>query len=540
MKATAELILQNANIRTLNDAMPRAASMAAGDGRVFALSETNDDFASLQGPGTRILDLGGNTVLPGFVDTHEHLSFFSEEPLHLDFSPRAVSTIEEIRTAVAEKAKSLPPGEWIRGIGYDDTKTADDRPLHRDDLDAAAPDHPVIAIHISHHWAVVNSRALSLGGLTPDSPDPDGGVLGRDASGRLDGRLFEMAMYDFAYESLARVPTVVPPFPREARKQAVLDAARFLNRLGITGVGDALVSPSYITTYHDLAATDDLPLRVNMMVPFNFLEYFEKLGLIGGWGNRRLKCGGIKIIVDGAISARTAALRDGYLHDPDDHGVLLIENPDTLTGIVSRIHDMGYQAYIHANGDIALEMALTAIETAMEKNPRPDPRHRLEHCTMIDDSILARMKKSGVVATPFASYVYQHGEKLERFYGKRVNRMFAHKSFLDAGVAVAGASDHPAGLASPLLGIRTMVTRKTPAGDVLGGNERISVEEAVKMYTTYAAYATFDETDRGTLVPGKAADFVVLGADPWTAAPEEIHEIDVLATAVGGVVVYEI
>lgn len=522
----------------MDAARPEARSLAVFNGRILALSQ-DDELGFTAAAGTPQLDLGGRTIMPGFIDAHEHLSWFAENDLKLDLSPNRVRSLDQLKNLISEQARRAGEGEWIRGIGYDDTKIAEGRRVTRDDLDQAAPRNPVIVVHISGHWAVVNSRALEDGDLDRNAKDPEGGSLGRDPeTGRLNGLLLEMAMFNFAFESLAVTETVVPPFPRDVAIKALKKAAGFLNSAGITGVGDALCSPSYLSAYLELAARGLLTLRVNMIVPHIFLKYFEMGGLYGGWGNEWARSSGIKIILDGAIAGRTAALKNGYEDNPDDHGLLLIEDQSVLDDLVHRIHAMGYQACIHANGDLAIEMALNAIERAQTTSPRPDPRHRIEHCTMIDDGILDRMAELGVIALPFSSYLWQHAEKLRPYYGERADRMFAHNSFLTAGIIPAAASDHPVGLHSALLGVQCMVTRKTPSGEVVGIGERLSLNEAFKVYTTYAAYASGEEKIKGSLTPGRLADMVVLEKDPWKTDPDEIGNIAVAMTIVNGKIVY--
>ena len=351
--------------------------------------------------------------------------------------------------------------------------------------------------------------------------------------------LRERCVFRFAEESMSREPAVVPPFSPEVRKKTLINAARILNTAGITIVTDALVSPSYVTTYLETTGEQSLPLRVNLLISCFFLEDLEKLGLAGRWGNEFVRSTGVKIILDGAIAGRTAALRSGYADDPENHGVLVIEEQDALDKLVDRIHRFGYQACVHANGDRAIDMALDAIERSQKAFPRQDPRHRIEHCTIVNEGMLKRMRRLGVMAIPFGSYVWQHGEKLIRCYGpERVKMMFAHRSFLEKGIKVAGSSDHPCGLHEPLLGIQTMVTRRTSSGEVLGPNQKIPVEEAVKMYTAYAAYASFEEHIKGVLKPGRLADMVVLAEDPWEVDPNRLGEIGVDMTILGGRVVY--
>ncbi len=535
----ADLVIRNARIRTMDPERPEARSIAIFNGKILALSQ-DDDLGFTAGPDTDELDLAGKTVLPGFIDAHEHLSWFAESDLKLDLSANRVNSLTQIQDLISEQTRLSKEGEWIRGFGYDDTKIVEGRCLTRNDLDWVAPNTPVIVIHISGHWAVVNSRALELGNLNRNSKDPEGGSLGRDPeTGRLNGILLEMAMFNFAEPSLAVTETVVPPFPRDVFMKALQKATAVLNAAGITGVGDALCTPHHLSAYLEQAARGLLTLRINTIVPHTFLSHFEKGGLYGGWGNEWVRAAGIKIILDGAISGRTAAMKNGYEDNADDHGLLLIEDQFMLDNLVQRIHDMGYQACIHANGDLAIEMALKAIERAMKLTNRPDPRHRIEHCTMIDDRLLERMAKLGVMALPFSSYIWQHAEKLRPFYGDRADRMFAHKSFLDAGIIPAAGSDHPVGLHSALLGVQCMVTRKTPGGEVIGEGERLSLNEAFKVYTTYAAHASREEKIKGSLTPGRLADMVVLAEDPWESDPDEIGRINVEMTIVNGQIVYD-
>ena len=533
----ADLLILNGHVHFLDDQLTTAEALACLNGRILAVGSSKE-LISLAGPNTEILDLNGRTVLPGFIDAHEHLSWFAEEPLKLDVSAKKVKSLADLIRLVQSEAGKLAPGEWIHGVLYDDTKMEGGL-LTRNVLDGVAPKNPVIIIHVSGHWAVVNSAALAAGGLTEETPDPKGGELGREpGTGRLTGRLTEMAMFNFAFESLAVTPTIVPPFSRELRRMAVKKAAAILNAAGICGVGDALTGPSYITTYHDLHAAGELTVRVNMMIPYIFLPRLEKIGLLGPWGNEWIRASGIKVIIDGAIAGRTAALKDGYANAPGNHGVLLIQEQAELDEIIGNIHRSGYQACIHANGDIAIEMALKSIEKAQSETPRKDPRHRIEHCTMVDDRLLASMARLGVIALPFGSYIWQHGEKLRPFYGKRADRMFAHGSFLQAGVKVAGSSDHPAGLYPPMLGVQSMMTRQTPAGEVIGPGERIPLLEAFRMFTQYAAYATGEERTKGQLSPGMLADMVILDQNPWKCRPEEISAVGIHHTIVGGRVVF--
>jgi hypothetical protein len=535
----ATLIIQNAKIHTLTGTRVPSESLAVMGERIIAVGSKNE-LADLAGPKTEVLDLGGRTVLPGFIDAHEHFSLFSQIPLQLDISARKADSAEKLLDLVKAETKRLPQGDWIRGRGYDDTKICDQRVPTREELDKVAPHHPVILVHVSAHMALLNSEALRRGGLDRNTPDPQGGRYIRDPkTGELTGQLVGIAAFQFYSEPMSAGKMVVPPFERSIRNKALIDAARVLNEAGITSVNDPLVAPSYITSYYDTLKDKSLPLRINMFIPYFWLPELERLGLPGNWGNEWVRCTGIKIVIDGAIAGRTAALREGYSHDPESHGLLVFKDQKELDELVLRIHRLGYQACLHANGDLAIEMALDAIEKAQSQYPWPDPRHRIEHCTVVTPPILKKMHDLGVMAIPFGSYLWQHSEKILPYFGeKRAEMMFAHRSFLDAGIKIAGSSDHPAGLHPPLLGVQCMVTRKTPSGKVLGEGQKISIEEAFKMYTVYAAYASFEENLKGMLTPGQLADLVVLAKDPWAVDPGEIGNIPVDVTILGGRIVY--
>jgi hypothetical protein len=244
------------------------------------------------------------------------------------------------------------------------------------------------------------------------------------------------------------------------------------------------------------------------------------------------------LVADGAISGRTAYLSQPYLGSTDDRGILAME-PEELEEKVSAVHRAGFQVCVHANGDATIEIVLSAYEKALKSLPRENCRHRIEHCTVVTPSILERLKRLGCIVTPFCTYVYYHGDKM-RFYGeKRVAMMFAHRSFLDEGIISTGATDYSPGPYSPLLGIQSMVTRTDMNGNVWGAEQRVSVEEAIRIYTLHGAYASFEEDVKGSITEGKLADFVVLGDDPTSVEPTDIKDIPVERTILGGRTVFK-
>jgi hypothetical protein len=256
-------------------------------------------------------------------------------------------------------------------------------------------------------------------------------------------------------------------------------------------------------------------------------------GVRSGFGDERLRVGGLKLVCDGSASERTMRLSTPYVGRPDDYGILVMSQAK-LNDTVAEAHAARWQVGVHANGDVAIDMVLTAYEMATRLHPRPDPRHRIEHCTLVNTALLKRIAALGVIPTPFYTYVYYHGDKWAQYGEDRVRWMFAHRSFLDHGIPVAGASDYVPGPYEPLMAIQSMVTRKDYRGRVWGDNQRITVDEALRIGTLHGARASFEETIKGSITPGKLADFVMLAEDPHTGELDRIKDIRVVRTAVGG------
>ena len=538
-EAAADLILWGGNIITVDPRKPAARAVAIKGGRFLKVG-SDEEVKGLASRRTRRIALRGRTVTPGFIDSHQHLSQYGTDLLQIDCSPKRCKTIADIQKAVLKEAERKPPGEWVRGVGYDDTKTQPGKILARWDLDEVTPDHPVLIQQISGHWGVANSRALEIGGVREDSPDPKGGAYGRDpGSGRLNGALYEQAEFAFVFEGTTGQPPIIPPFSLKDRIKGMRLAGNRYLASGITSVHDALVSAKTLETYQEALRTGELKLRVYMLISIEYLPQLRALNLRTGFGNEWLRIGGLKILADGAIAGRTAYLSEPYI-GTEDRGILALESEQALHNLIRQGHEAGFQVCVHANGDRVIEMALDGFEKALEEFPRKEHRHRLEHCTVVNSEILKRIKKLGMLVTPFGSYIYHHGEKMIPHYGaRRVEMMFAHRSFLDYGIPVSGSSDSPCGPYEPLLAIQSCVTRKSSAGETLGSRQRITVEEAISIYTRASAYASFEENIKGSITPGKLADLVVLGEDPRKVDPGEIKDIPVEMTIVGGEIKYE-
>jgi predicted amidohydrolase YtcJ len=537
-ESAADMILWGGNILTMDPQKSTAKAVAIKNGR-FQKAGSDEEVKSLAGRNTKMIALRGRTLTPGFIDSHQHLSLYGLDLLQIDCGPNRCPTIDHIKQAVARDVKRRAPGEWIRGIGYDDTKTRDGKVLTRRDLDETGADRPVFIRHVSGHWAVVNSKALEIGGVREDAPDPIGGAYGRDPSGRLNGILYEQAQFAYVLEGTTGHPPIMPPFSLKDRLRGLRLACDRYLASGITSVHDALVSAQTMETYQEAFKNGDCELRVYMLMAVEYLPHLQALNFRTGFGNEWLRIGGIKILADGAIAGRTAYLSEPYVGS-DNKGILAVESEEVLHGQIRKGHEAGFQVCVHANGDRVIEMTLSGFEKALKGLPRKDHRHRLEHCTVVTPGILDRIRRLKLLVTPFGSYIHHHGEKMIPSYGaKRVEMMFAHRSFLDSGIGVSGSSDHPCGPYEPLLAIQSCVTRKSSAGEVLGARQRITVDEALYLYTMSSAFASFEEDLKGSITPGKVADLVVLGEDPRRVDPDEIKDIPVDMTIVGGEVRYQ-
>ena len=528
LRTEAELVLLNGNVVTMDPRQPRARAVAIADGRFLAVG-TDDDLRNLVTGRTRVVDLGGGTVVPGFIDAHTHPAAAGR--LHLKQVDCDLRSISDIQSAIRARAEKTRAGEWVLGFKYDDTKTREGRPLTRQDLDAAAPMHPVFIQHRGGHTAYVNSLAFQKAGVAESAPDPPGGRLDRDATGRFTGRVKERATQAFE----AVIPST---YTRDDYREGVRIISRMMSRAGITSVHDAYGTPEDLRAYQDARDAGDLSLRVYCLIGSTHLDAMLAAGVRTGLGDEWVRVGAVKMTCDGSISERTARLSEPYVGRPDDRG-MLVNSEEELHATLARAHEAGWQLGVHANGDEAIALVLGIYERLQRERPRRDPRFRLEHCTVIDDALVARIKALGAIPTPFSTYVYYHGEKMSEYGAPRLDRMFALRSFLDAGVRATQASDYPPGPFEAMMALQSEVTRTDMKGNVWGPRQRVTVEEAIRVGTLHGAYASFEERQKGSIEAGKLADVVVLGRDPYREDPSSLVTIPVERTMVGGRWVYE-
>jgi predicted amidohydrolase YtcJ len=525
--AEPDLIVVNARVLTSDTALPRAEAFAVKNGRFTAVGSIGD-VRNLATARTPVLDAQQMTVVPGFIDAHSHPSGV-EELYGVNTNLR---TVREIQAAIRAKVETTAPEVWITGFMFDDTKL--DRPLTRKDLDEATTEHPVSVAHRGGHTNFYNSKAFELAGITDATPDPADGRFFRE-SGVLNGRVAENARNVF--NRVGKRETFTPEQQRERARKGMAHMSKLFNAAGLTTVHNAMTSPAQILAYQDCRQQGELTHRASMMIQSGQAYAALKLANIRtGFGDEWIRVGGVKFVADGSASERTMRMSSPYV-GTQDFGILTMTQ-DQLHEAVDDAHSHGWQVGVHANGDVTIDMVLKAYERALQKWPDPNRRHRIEHCTLVNPELIRRIVAAGVIPTPFWTYVYYHGEKWSEYGDGKITWMFAHKSFLDAGIRVPGASDYTPGPFEPLMALQSMVTRKDYKGRVWGPNQRVTLDQALSIATINGAYASHEENLKGSIMAGKLADFVVLEKDPHDVDPDQIMNIKINRTVVGGKTVF--
>jgi len=525
----ADAIYVNGVVITVDKDHPYAEAFAVTNGRFSAVG-SNAEVRRLAPPGTNVVDLKGMTVTPGFNDVHLHPTGVYDEssPYYApSLGPERVHNMDELVAALKAKADRTPAGQMVRGTRYQDTKLG--RHPNRHDLDKASTIHPILISHSSGHIVVVNSYVLEKSGITKDTKDPPGGAFDRDPDGTPNGVIRESARRLLARAVDGRGDADIP-FADQV--QGHLRCFREYAARGITSAGIAGGNPESFHLYEAVRDAGN-PVRTSFMFTEASFPAVQALGLRSGFGDDRLRLTSIKVFHGNSLSGRTCWLSEPYSDRPDYYGIPPARSQEDLDKAFQAMHDAGFQIATHSNGDREIDMVLTAIERAQAHNPRPDARHRIEHASVMNQSLLDRAKKAGVILV-FHSYMWEHGDKLASYGEKRLAMMHPYRTAIDMGIHVAGHSDSTVSAAYPLLRIQDMVTRKGENGTGYGVNQRVSVEEAIKVWTLDGAYATFEENSKGSIASGKLADFVILRQDPRRVNADAIKDIVVEATYVGG------
>jgi predicted amidohydrolase YtcJ len=531
-----DLVVLNARVYTMDPRLPQAEAFAVKSSRFMAVGSTAD-MKAFVGKRTRVVDADRMTIVPGFIDCHNHApgdtllyEVLVGNPYEVEFVTIA-SVIEKLRA----RAQQTPPGTWVSGYFFDDTKVKDKRALNARDLDQVSKDHPVVVHHRGGHTAFYNTKALQMAGISKETPNVAGGTYDHDASGELTGRVTDRGNDVFA--TVGQRVTYSPDEQMKRDRDGLAFISRQFVRYGLTGVCH---EGGNLRALQQVRARGDLLHRVSYEAMGRELDAMISAGISTGLGDEWLRFGAtLEHVADGSFSERTMALSVPYPGVTPPYKGNVTETQEELNTWVERVHRAGIQVNCHANGDVAIDHVLTAYERALQLVPQSDARPKITHCTLINPELVRRMKAIGVVPALFTSYAYYNPDKF-RFYGEELmKRCMAYRTLLDAGIPAAAGSDFDPGPFAPLMGMQGMVTRTGWNGEVWGANQRITVDEALRVNTINGAYATREEAIKGSITPAKLADFVVLGEDPHSVDVAKIKDIKVVRTVVGGATVFE-
>jgi predicted amidohydrolase YtcJ len=533
------ILFLNGTILTFDPDTPRAEAVLARNGAVEAVGRSDDLRAGRAS--VREVDLGGQTLIPGFNDSHCHILSYGLDLGRMDVSADRVGSIADIERVVADRAAAAAPDEWLLGRGYDQNQLLEDRHPTRDDLDRASGGRPVVLWHTSGHVLTASSRALELAGISPDTSTPAGGEIDRDEHGRPTGVLKESP-------AMSLIARVLPSPSVEEGSDAILRAMEAMARQGITSASDAAtgrgdeIEPD-LAMYRRALDSGRLRGRITLMPQIVYVappdsdEMHEPEAFDVGSRPDRLRIGSTKIFSDGALSTRTAAVRRPY-RGTEERGLLLWPR-EVLTDMMRRAHGRGWHIATHALGDRAIETVLNSYQEVLEAAPRPDHRHRIEHCMMADEGLAERIRALGVLPS-LQPDIFRLGDGYITALGpERAAEVIPMAIFNRLGIRVAFSSDRPVIPGDPLQCILDAMERRTPKGVVLGPEHRIPAMDAIRNYTVGGAYATHDEAIKGSIRPGLAADFAVLNRDPTGASADDIRATSVTMTVLGGEIVFE-
>jgi predicted amidohydrolase YtcJ len=522
-KEPADLVLHNGKIVTADEAFSIHEAVVVKDGKIVAVggNELLDSYEAV-----RVVDLQGKMAMPGFNDTHIHVRGQARRAVDLTQS----KSLREIFGDVTSKAQELGKGEWVTGYGWSEDQLEEKRRPLRWDLDEAAPDNPVILTRAGGHSSVANSMALELAGVTPSTPDPDGGVVEKNEKGELNGIIRERA---------GIVSRLVPEATPEELRDSFTQALRNLLSLGITSIIQAGVPPENYAEWEQVYSQhgEELP-RAAVQIRFREPADIASFGKKTGEGDERLRLGAVKITLDGGFTGPAAYTLEPYKDQGDYRGKLNYTDKE-LRAIVKAGHEAGWQLGFHAIGDAAIVLTVDAFADALDALPRDDHRHFLNHFTIMPpEETMKKMAAYDILIAQQPNFTYTlEGRYAANLDGERLQHNNPLRTPMDHGIFVALGSDIlPIG---PMVGLYASVTRKGMSGEVYGPAEKITMEEAITGYTAKAAYLTREEDIKGTLEPGKLADIIVLSDDLLTIDPEKILDVQVLMTIVDGRVVYE-
>lgn len=531
-----DVAVLNANVITVDEKMSRAEAVGIFGDRIVAVGK-NADIEKMTGKDTKVIDAGGKTLVPGFCDSHMHPLLYGHFATGVDLMD--VTSIEEFLEKVKEKAEKTPKGDLILGFGWNQENFKEKRFPTRWELDEVTPNNPAFLIHYNAHIYLINTILMEQKGITRDTPDPPGGTIVKNEEGEPTGLLLENAI-DLIAPGFLETGAGLFTFEQSkaALKVCVDDAVKF----GLTSMMDVLAGDAQVRAYQQLEREGKLPLRMNYQLAFQLLDELIKLGIESGYGNNKVRFNGIKLILDGSLSSRTAALREPYADDPSTSGIMR-HTPEFLKDLVMKAYANGIRVDIHALGDRANEVVLKVFKEVDEALKPEDPRYKISHCLILGEDLIKQYAELNVIASVQPVFVMKGQYWAPRLVGpERIQYSHAWKRLEDAGVHMAAGTDCPIETMNPLMNIYAAVTRKDPNGNPPEGwrpDQKLSVDTALRMVTIEGAYATGEENIKGSIEVGKLADMVLLSDDPFEVEPDNIKDIKVLWTMVGGQIVYE-
>lgn len=539
-----DAIFSNGRFWTGDSARPEAGTLAVHHGRIVAI---DDDVAGLEAD--REVDLGGARVVPGLHDAHHHLGLTGIRLSSVDVRPIKVSSLEELYDRLAERARQLPADAWVKASGYDQNFLGGQHP-DAEGIDRAVDGRPCMVEHVSGHMVVGNTKAFELAGYPNREgyPDLPGGRVFRDAEGRAEGLLQETAMYPIRDAAAKISDEQIRENLRLASDQALSYGLTSVTEPGV--VIDGRIGRGGVAMHHylDAVAADVIRPRMTVM-PFHSVLHaigdgpdgWQTLdwGIRTGLGDDRLRIGPVKIVSDGSLIGRSAAVHECYCGEPENFGVLQLSPEELRTALIA-YHRAGWTVATHAIGDRAIDHVLDAIETAQRELPRPEVRHRIEHFAIASDEQVHRCAAAGVIPVPQGVFISDFGDGILDAIGpERASGTYRMRSLLDAGMVVPGSTDSPVSDANPFVSMHDLVNRITSGGEEFFPRERVSVEEALTAYTYASAYAAGVEDGRGRLVEGQLADFAALSEDLLAIDPAGIRDVRPTMTVIGGEVEFE-
>ena len=530
----ADIVFLNGEVITVDNQNQICEAVAVEGNRIVFVGKTEEVKKHI-GFQTTVIDLNGRSLLPGFIDSHLHLSAYGVDKLGVSCKAPHIQSLHDIFQDIREKAAGLSKGKWIRAWGFNEMKIAEQRYPTKEELDEISMEHPIIIVRACNHISVVNSKALEILGIHNDTPNPKGGMIERNENGIMTGRLLETAHF----QSVKEVT-----YSEDELFHALELASNDYTAAGITSVHDAGAQDANIFNIMQQSVQDGIvKVRIYAMVsalddPEAFIEIMIAKGVKTGMGDSRFKIGPAKLFTDGSSSGPTIATREAYTSYPNDYGILYYTQEE-LNRILGKAHNEGFQITVHAQGDRAIEMMLNCIETAQNEHPHSDARPRIEHAGISTPDLIERMKRLGVIPIPNPAFFLEYGEGYVRNYGERVNSMYPIRDFYESGIISAIGSDSPVTDYNPLLGIQAAVNRKSNTGLEIGDTQTVSVLQAIRAYTWNGAYASFDEHQKGSIEVGKLADMVMLDGSILQINAENISDLSVKMTVIDGEVVFQ-